>query len=181
MFKFLSLFFMFTVVGIIYPCDDMEVHKKIIEYTLKYEGEKILKTKDEYSKYGIRNSLLKNYNKKHKLNYNIKTLDKEKANEIALDLMKEYRILAIKRCDVKLVVYNLFCNAGPRIGALVSQRTLNRYFNNHIKLNEDGIMGKETIMYLNEIVDLKLFIRIFIDERLKYYSNLKNWEKYKNG
>ena len=181
MYKFLSLFFLFTGVQLTYPCDNKEVHIKVIEYVLEHEGEKILKTKYEYSKYGIRNSLLKKYNKKYKLNYNLKTLNKENANEIALDLMKEYKILGIEKCDVKLLVYDVFYNAGPKAGTKVSQRALNRYFNNQIGLIEDGIMGEETIKYLNKIMDLKLFIKIFIDERLKYYSSLKNWKKYKNG
>lgn len=181
MYKLLSLFFLFIGVQLTYPCDNKEVHTNVIEYVLEYEGEKILKTKYEYSKYGIRNSLLKEYNKKYKLNYNLKTLNKENANQIALDLMKEYKILRIDKCDIKLLVYDVFYNAGPKVGTKVSQRALNRYFNNQIGLIEDGIMGEETIKYLNKIVDLKLFIKIFIDERLKYYSSLKNWKKYKNG
>ncbi len=60
MYKFQSLFFLFRGVQLIYSCDNSEVHKKVIEYVFEYEGEKILKTKYEYSKYGIRNSLLKN-------------------------------------------------------------------------------------------------------------------------
>ena len=176
----LVLFFIFIGVNPIYSCDDVEVHKKVIESVLEHEGDKILKTKYEYSKYGIRNSLLKRYNKKYKLDYTIKTLNKEKAINIALDLMEEYKITKINRCDVKLVIYDLFYNAGPKAGAMISQRALNRY-NNQMKIAEDGIMGGETIRSLNKIVDLKSFVIIFTEERLKYYSNLKNWEKYKNG
>lgn len=165
----------------IYSCDDVKIHKKVVESVLEHEGDKILKTKYEYSKYGIRNSLLKRYNKKYKLNYSIKTLNKEKASKIALDLMDEYKITKIERCDIKLVIYDLFYNAGPRAGTLVSQRALNRYYNNNIYLIEDGIMGSETIKFLNKIVDLKLFVIIFLEERLNYYSTLKNWKKYKNG
>ncbi|WP_407538006.1 hypothetical protein [Cetobacterium somerae] len=181
MYKFLSILFLFTGFHITYPCDDIEVHKKVIEYIFEHEGEKVLKTKSEYSKFGIRNSLLKNYNKKYKLNYTIRTLNKEKANEVALDLMKEYKIIGVKECNLKLVVYDLFYNAGPKVGTLISQRTLNKYFNNQIELEEDGIMGEKTIEYLNKVIDLKVFTKIFIEERLKYYSKLKNWEKYKNG
>lgn len=177
----LVLFFISIGVNPIYSCDDIEVHKKVIENILEYEGDKILKTKYEYSKYGIRNSLLKRYNKKYKLDYTIKTLNKEKATNIALNLMEEYKITKVKRCDVKLVIYDLFYNAGPKAGAVVSQRTLNRYYKDQMSIAEDGIMGAETIRFLNNIVDLKSFVIIFTEERLKYYSNLKNWEKYKNG
>ncbi|MGL5202133.1 MAG: glycosyl hydrolase 108 family protein [Cetobacterium sp.] len=178
----IGIFMIFITTNPIYSCDDIEVHKKVINYILDHEGDKVLKTKSEYSKYGIRNSLLKRYNKKNNLNYTIKTLNKEKATEIALDLMNEYKINEIERCDIKLIVYDLFYNAGPKAGALVSQRALNRYHNGReIDLMVDGKMGNETLRYLNKIDDLKFFILIFTDERLKYYSNLKNWEKYKNG
>ncbi|MGL4864677.1 MAG: hypothetical protein ACRC3I_12125 [Cetobacterium sp.] len=177
----LGIFFIFIGANPIYSCDDIEVHKKIIEHVLDYEGTEILKTKYEYSKYGIRNILLKNYNKKYKLNYTIKTLNKEKASEIALDLMKEYKIVKIDRCDIKLVIYDLFYNAGPKAAAIISQRSLNRYHHSKFKISEDGIMGSETIKNLNKIDDVKNFVKIFTEERLKYYSSLKNWEKYKNG
>lgn len=178
----IGIFFIFVLTNRIYSCDDKEVHKKVINYVLEHEGKKILKTKQEYSRYGIRNSLLNRYNKKNNLNYTIKTLNKEKATEIALDLMNEYKITEIKRCDVKLIVYDLFYNAGPKAGTLISQRALNRYHNDDIiDIIEDGRMGEETLKYLNKIDDLKSFILIFTEERLKYYSSLKNWEKYKNG
>ncbi|MGL4865053.1 hypothetical protein [Cetobacterium sp.] len=178
----IGIFLVFIATNPIYSCDDIEIHKKVINYVLDHEGDKILKTKYEYSKYGIRNSLLKRYNKKNKLNYTIKTLNKEKATEIALDLMNEYKINQIERCDVKLIVYDLFYNAGPKAGTLVSQRALNRYHNgDKIDILEDGRMGEETLKHLNKIEDLKSFILIFTEERLEYYSSLKNWEKYKNG
>ncbi|MGL5023970.1 MAG: hypothetical protein ACRC5S_11760 [Cetobacterium sp.] len=178
----IGIFLVFIATNPIYSCDDIEIHKKVINYVLDHEGDKILKTKYEYSKYGIRNSLLRRYNKKNKLNYTIKTLNKEKATEIALDLMNEYKINKIERCDVKLIVYDLFYNAGPNAGTLVSQRALNRYHNrDKIDILEDGRMGEETLKHLNKIEDLKSFILIFTEERLEYYSSLKNWEKYKNG
>lgn len=177
----IGIFFIFIVTNSIYSCDDIEIHKKVINYVLDHEGDKILKTKFEYSKFGIRNSLLNRYNKKNNLNYTIKTLNKEKATEIALDLMNEYKITEIERCDMKLIVYDLFYNAGPKAATLVSQRSLNRYNRNKFKINEDGIMGQETLRNLNKIDDLKSFVVIFTEERLKYYSSLKNWEKYKNG
>ena len=177
----IGIFFIFIIVNSVYSCDDIEIHKKVIDHILEYEGEKILKTKYEYSRYGIRNSLLSRYNKKNNLNYTIKTLNKEKATEIALDLMNEYKITEIERCDMKLIVYDLFYNAGPKAATLVSQRSLNRYNRNKFKINEDGIMGQETLRNLNKIDDLKSFVVIFTEERLKYYSSLKNWEKYKNG
>lgn len=178
----IKFLFIFIVTNPIYACDDIEVHKKVINYILDHEGDRTLKTKYEYSKYGIRNSLLKRYNKKNNLNYTIKTLNKEKATEVALDLMKEYQIDKIERCDIKLVVYDLFYNAGPKAGALVSQRALNKYYNrDSVGILEDGRMGDQTLKYLNEIDDLKAFILILTKERLKYYSSLKNWKKYKNG
>lgn len=178
----IGIFLVFIATNPIYSCDDIEIHKKVINYVLDHEGDKILKTKYEYSKYGIRNSLLKRYNKKNELNYTIKTLNKEKAIEIALDLMNEYKINKIERCDVKLIVYDLFYNAGPKVGTLVSQRALNRYHNGDKRvILEDGRMGEETLKHLNKIEDLKSFILIFTEERLEYYSSLKNWEKYKNG
>lgn len=178
--NYILAFFIFIGFNLTYSCDNIEVHKKIVEYVLEHEGDKILKTKYEYSKYGIRNSLLKNYNKKYKLNYTIKTLTKEKASEVSLDLMKEYKIMKIEKCNIKLIIYDLFYNAGPKAGTIISQKSINRYFYN-MKIKEDGIMGQETIESLNKIDDLETFIAIFTEERLKYYSSLKNWEKYKNG
>ncbi len=68
-------------------------------------------------------------------------------------------ILEVEKCNIKLIVYDLFYNAGPKAGAKVFQRALNRYFNNQIGLIEDGIIGEETIKYLNKISDLELFIK----------------------
>lgn len=176
------IIFLFVVkIKYLYSCEDIEVHKKIIEHVLEHEGDKVLKTKYEYSKYGVRNTLLKNYNKKYNYNYNIRSLKKDTAREIALDLMREYQVDKIESCDLKLVVYDLFYNAGPRAGTVVSQRAVNRYYNEGQLLDVDGRMGNLTIGMLNSVENLEGFIKVFIEERLNYYSDFKNWETYKNG
>lgn len=74
---------------LLYSCDNIEIHKKIVDNILKHEGQEVLKTKYEYSKYGVKSSVLKEYNKKYKLNYKIDNLSKSEASEIDLELMKE--------------------------------------------------------------------------------------------
>lgn len=167
---------------LLYSCDNIDIHKKIVDNILKHEGQEVLKTKYEYSKYGIKSSVLDEYNEKYKLNYAINDLNKSQANEIALKLMKEYKITRINRCDLKLVIYDVFYNAGPKAGAIISQRTLNKYYKkDQFPIDEDGILGSETIRTLNQVTDLKKFIKIFTEERLRYYLDLKNWETNKKG
>ena len=167
---------------LLYSCDNIEIHKKIVDNILKHEGQEVLKTKYEYSKYGVKSSVLKEYNKKYKLNYKIDNLSKSEASEIDLELMKEHKIMGIERYDLKLVVYDVFYNMGPRAGATTSQRTLNKYpKEDQFPIVEDGIFGSETIRTLNQVVDLRKFIKIFTEERLNYYFDLKNWEPNKKG
>lgn len=177
----ISIFLIFFKYILIYSCDDLNIHKKIVKTILSHEGEQILKTKFEYSKYGIKDSILKEYNAKHKTKYSMKNLNKNEAINIALSLMNKYKITKIESCNLKLIIFDSFYNAGPKAGALISQRALNRYHKNQIKLSEDGVFGNETIKSLNNINDLKYFIKIFTEERLKYYSTLKNWNTYKKG
>lgn len=177
----IGILLIFLKYGLVYSCNNLDIHKKIVKIILSHEGEKILKTKFEYSKYGIRNSILKEYNIKHKTNYNIKSLNKNQAMNIALYLMKKYNITKIELCNLKLIIYDSFYNAGPKAGALITQRTLNKYHKNKMKLIEDGIFGSETIKSLNNVNDLEYFFKIFTQERLKYYSSLKNWNTYKKG
>lgn len=179
MFKIKFLFISLLYINITYSCNNIEIHKKIIDKIFHYEGEKILKTKSEYSKYGIRNFLLLDYNLKYNTNYNLKTLTKKNAQVIALDLMQQYNINKINDCNLKFIAFDTFYNTGPKAGALIIQKTLNKY--NKSKLIEDGIIGKETLKSLNHISSLPLFKSYFLKERLDYYSRLKNWNKYKNG
>ena len=87
--------------------------------------------------------------------------------------MKEYRIIGIERCDLKLVVMMY----GPRAESIISQRTLNKYHKKEsFPIVEDGIFRWETIRTLNQVVDLRKSIKIFIEESLNNYSDLKNWE-----
>lgn len=100
----LILLFIFFNINFSYSCDNIEIHKKIIDNILKHEDDKILKTKHEYLKYGIKEYLLKKYKK----NYSLEQLSKNDVQNIALDLMKEYRINTIKQCNLKFLIYDFF-------------------------------------------------------------------------
>lgn len=179
--KFITCLFFLLLLGTsIYTCDDPKIHSQIIDSILNLEGDKIFKTKTEYSRYGIRKSLLKHYNTKYNLNYSLKTLNRKKAHNIASILMTEYKIDRIDNCNLKLLIYDLFYNAGPKTGSLILQKSLNKYYENQC-VDEDGILGNQTLNYINQVKNLKNFKDVFIEERLNYYSKLKNWNIYKNG
>lgn len=180
MILFIGIFLIFFNFKITFSCENLNIHRKIMEHILLHEGDKILKNKFEYSKFGIKNSTLKKYNKKYNTNYTIKSLNKNEAIDVGISLMNEYKINQIESCNLKLIIFDLFYNAGPTAGGLITQISLNKYNKKNI-IKEDGIMGSKTIKNLNNVKNTNAFIYIFLKERLKYYSNLKNWNLYKNG
>ncbi|MGL4511169.1 hypothetical protein, partial [Cetobacterium sp.] len=76
--------------------EDTKIREIIISEVLSHEGDKLVKTQKELSKYGIRNFLLIEYNKKFNKNYEIKSLTEDQAREIAEHLLTEYRLNEIK-------------------------------------------------------------------------------------
>lgn len=180
MILFIGIFLIFLNSKITFSCDNLNIHRELMEHILLHEGDKILKNKFEYSKFGIKDSILKKYNKQYNTDYSIRNLNKNEAIDIGISLMNEYKINQIKSCNLKLIIFDLFYNAGPSAGGLITQMSLNKYNKKDI-LKEDGIMGSKTIKNLNNVKNIDAFIYIFLKERLKYYSNLKNWNLYKNG
>lgn len=59
----------------------------------------------------------------------------------------------------------------------MSQSTLNK---SNFSIVEDERLGSETIRSLNQVVDLRKFIKIFVEERLNYYLDLKNLKENRN-
>lgn len=156
-----------------------DIESKIILVVLAQEGNLVFKSERELSKYGIRENTLNEYNREYNTNYQIETLTKNQAIEITAILAKKYRINEIKDNYFKLIVFDTIFNTGYFSGSSILQRSLNRYYGTKIKV--DGIMGSQTINLLNKVKDSERFIQIFLNERLRYYKNLKEWETYKNG
>ncbi|MGL5367421.1 MAG: putative peptidoglycan-binding domain-containing protein [Cetobacterium somerae] len=156
-----------------------DIESKIILVVLAQEGNSILKSERELSKYGIRENTLNEYNKKYNTNYQIETLTKNQAIEISAELVKKYRINEIKDNYFKLIIFDTIFNTGYFSGSSILQKSLNRYYGKTVKI--DGIMGSKTINLLNKVKDSERFIQIFLNERLTYYKNLKEWKIYKNG
>ncbi|MEG0237050.1 MAG: putative peptidoglycan-binding domain-containing protein [Cetobacterium sp.] len=176
MFNKLLIIFLFNFI-IIFSKNNME--SKIISIVLLQEGDKVFKSKRELSKYGIRENTLKEYNEKYKTNYQIETLTKKDATNISAALVKKYRVNEIKDNYFKLIIFDTIFNTGYSSGSVILQKSLNRYYRTNLKV--DGIMGTQTINSLNRVKDSERFVQIFLNERLKYYKSLKEWEIYKKG
>lgn len=156
-----------------------DVESKIILVILCQEGDLVFKNERELSKYSIRENILNEYNNKYNTNYRIETLTKNQAIEISAELVKKYRINEIKDNYFKLIIFDTIFSIGYFRGSSILQKSLNRYYGKTVKI--DGIMGSKTINLLNKVKDSERFIQIFLNERLTYYKNLKEWKIYKNG
>ncbi|MGL4787437.1 MAG: putative peptidoglycan-binding domain-containing protein, partial [Cetobacterium sp.] len=77
------------------------------------------------------------------------------------------------------IIFDTIFNTGYSSGSVILQKSLNRYYRTNLKV--DGIMGTQTINSLNRVKDSERFVQIFLNERLKYYKSLKEWEIYKKG
>lgn len=161
-------------------CNDKTPITAIIENVLSHEGDKLMRNRKEFSKYGIRNFLLIEYNNKNLKNYTINSLTKAQAIEISLYLLHKYRIDEIESCNLKLVLFDTYFNTGYGNASNIVQKSINRYYKNNYIL-VDGVMGTNTIEILNSIGEDPLFYEAFFKERLAYYRQLKEWKKYGNG
>ncbi|WP_297406645.1 hypothetical protein [uncultured Cetobacterium sp.] len=172
------VFIIFTNTSI--ACNSEIYLNNIINIVLSHEGNHLMRNKKEYSKYGIRNFILIEYNKIKFTNYKIETLTKNQAIEISLYLLKKYRVDEINNCNLKLALFDTFFNTGYGTGSNLIQKSINRYFNSN-KISIDGVMGSNTIDLLNSIGEDPYFYKVFFQERLNYYMSLKSWNTYGNG
>ncbi|MGL6098878.1 MAG: hypothetical protein ACRC0G_04550, partial [Fusobacteriaceae bacterium] len=139
-----------------------------------------VKTEKEISKYGIRNFLLIEYNKKFEKNYEIKSLTEDQAREIASHLLEKYRLNEIKHSYSQMMIFDVFFNGGYRAGAVVTQRALKKYRPSE-EIVEDGVLGSKTIAIINSVQDHQKFIDLMTEERIAYYKSLNSWDKYGKG
>ncbi|MGL5316973.1 MAG: glycosyl hydrolase 108 family protein [Peptostreptococcaceae bacterium] len=160
-----------------------DMNKEIAEIVLSYEGDRVIRTSREYSKFGIGSKALASYNKSNKTKYTIEKLTKEQAVSITQFLMKTYRMDEIKDPRVRLIVFDTMFNAGVHGGGRIVQRAINFY--NNIKhrdnIKVDGLVGSGTIRQLNNIEDVDLFIKLFIYQRIDSYKSYKEWDLYGRG
>lgn len=164
----------------IFGYDDTRVREIIISEVLSHEGDKLVRTQKELSKYGIRNFLLLDYNKKFQKDYEIKTFTEEQAREIAEHLLIDYRLDEIKHSYSQMMIFDIFFNGGYNAGAVVTQRALKRYKPSE-EIVVDGILGSKTIKVINSVEDHEKFIDLITEERIAYYKSLNSWEIYGKG
>ncbi|MGL5000026.1 hypothetical protein [Cetobacterium sp.] len=157
-----------------------EIREIIISEVLSHEGNKLVKTQKELSKYGIRNFLLIEYNKKFETAYEIRSLTEEQAREIASHLLVDYRLDEIKHSYSQMMIFDIFFNGGYRAGAVVTQRALKKYRPSE-DIAVDGVLGSKTIAIINSVDDHEKFIDLITEERIAYYKSLDSWAKYGKG
>ncbi len=156
--------------------------KEVVDIVLFHEGERVVKTRKEFSKYGIRNFLLLDYNKKMNKNYELRTLTKKQAQEISLYLIKEYRIDEIKSFNLQLLLFDTFFNAGYGNASKITQKAINLYYEEMGKsVHVDGIFGSNTIKILNNLKDEDRFYKDFLEVRLESYKGYSSWKTYGKG
>ncbi|WP_047383715.1 MULTISPECIES: hypothetical protein [unclassified Cetobacterium] len=169
---------LYSTVGFGY--DDTRIREIIISEVLSHEGDKLVRTQKELSKYGIRNFLLLDYNKKFEKDYEIKTLTEEQAREIAEHLLIDYRLDEIKHSYSQMMIFDIFFNGGYNAGAVITQRALKRYRPSEA-IVVDGVLGSKTIKVINSVQDHEKFIDLITEERIAYYKSLNSWEQYGKG
>ena len=160
--------------------EDTKIRELIISEVLSHEGDKLVKTQKELSKYGIRNFLLIEYNKKFHKNYEIKSLTESQAREIAEHLLTEYRLNEIKHSYSQMMIFDIFFNGGYNAGAVITQRALKKYKPSE-NIEVDGILGSKTIAIINSVQDHEKFIDLITEERINYYKSLTGWQLYGKG
>ena len=165
---------------VVFGYEDTKVRELIISEVLSHEGDKLVKTQKELSKYGIRNFLLIEYNKKFDKNYEIKSLTESQAREIAEHLLTEYRLNEIKHSYSQMMIFDIFFNGGYNAGAVITQRALKKYKPSE-NIEIDGILGSKTIAIINSVQDHEKFIDLITEERINYYKSLTGWELYGKG
>ncbi|MGL5357298.1 MAG: putative peptidoglycan-binding domain-containing protein [Cetobacterium sp.] len=159
---------------------DSKIRQTIISEVLSHEGDKLVKTQKELSKYGIRNFLLIEYNKKFEKDYEIKNLTEEQAREIAEYLLVGYRLHEVKHSYSQMMIFDIFFNSGYKGGAVITQRALKRYRPSE-DITVDGVLGSRTIALINSVQDHEKFIDLITEERINYYKSLTSWAKYGKG
>lgn len=163
-----------------FGAEESKVREMIISEVLSHEGEKLVKTQKEVSKYGIRNFLLLEYNKKFDKDYEIKSLTEDQAREIANHLLKTYRLNEIENSYSQLMIFDIFFNGGYTAGAVITQRALKKYFSNQ-DFEVDGVLGSRSIALINKVKNHDSFIDLVSEERISYYKSLKTWDIYGAG
>lgn len=164
--------------------DNQSINKLIAKRILDFEGEDIVNTSEEYSKYGITKETLDNYNKVKGTDYTIESLKQNEAIEIILYLMEVFRVTEIRDPRIRIVVFDTIYNTGSRRAVYITQNTFNFYndlYGDGKRINVDRILGNDTINKLNQIENVDIYVQLFIYERLNTYKKFKTWSKYGNG
>ncbi|WP_297598769.1 hypothetical protein [uncultured Cetobacterium sp.] len=172
----ITLFYSIAVFG----AEDTRVRERIISEVLSHEGDKLVKNQKEMSKYGIRNFLLLDYNKKFNKKYSVKSLTEEQAREIAEHLLVEYRLNEIENSYSQMMIFDIFFNSGYKAGAVITQRALKKYHESK-EVEVDGVLGSKSITLLNRVQNYEKFVDIITEERISYYKSLESWVKYGKG
>lgn len=161
-----------------------DINKMIAKRILDFEGETVVRTEREHSKYGITSGTLRSYNKVKKTHLEVDTLSKEKAIEIIIYLMDQFKVNEIKDPRIRIILFDTIFNTGRARAVRIAQKTFNFYndlYGDGNRIKVDTILGKETIKSLNNIDNVDMFVQLYIYERLEVYKSFKEWDKYKAG
>jgi len=104
---------------------------------------------------------------------NIKNLTKENAKKIYLkDFWEFYRVYEIEDQNTATTLLILLVNMSPINAVKILQKALNSYnlTDTGVAIKIDGILGHQTISFLNSLKNISLFRNYFTFELIEYYS-----------
>lgn len=150
------------------------------KHLMKYEGKELMKEPTgDYSKYGIRDFAVREYNKRYNKNLKTAKLKEGDAKKIFEELYyKRYRLGNIQSKKIKVVATDTVYNQGIA-GIILIQKSLNS-IKKDSKLDVDGVIGSRTIKSINSI-DEEVFLAQLKKERERYYRSRKNFDIYGDG
>ena len=152
--------------------------ENVIGFTFKYEGSGLDVTSN-HSRYGVSKETIKNYNKKYKTSYTVKSLTKNQATKIAKTLYYDnFNIGIIDNDKLATAVFDFMYNSNPCNAVKRIEKAAQDFGIKGIKVN--GILTKEELKALNKANANDLANQI-CKYRLNYMKSLKVWKTYKNG
>lgn len=159
----------------------------IVDNTLQYEGDRVVRDKHEYSKYGITHKLLEVFNDEYDTFWEVGTLTYNQARVVAVEMIyRKNRVHEINDDKNKAAVFDFLFNSGG--SRKVIQTVLNDYVLAERRsgnweldyIDVDGVIGTKTIELIN-IIPRQVFINNLTNARLGYVRKLPNYAVNKNG
>lgn len=160
-----------------------------INFVLSFEGNMVVKTQLEYTKYGITQEILYSYNKEYDVYWEVSSLTKKQAKQVAYAMFwDKMNLEEIKNERIAIAVFDFNFHSNSNTAMKIIQRVLNDIIYEKRRkgkksltyLVEDGRIGYRTIEALNSVNE-KDFIKRYKVARLCYLQSLPQWNEYDEG